>query len=146
MNLANTARLHRVADEIQKTLMGVLLKHLRDPRLQWISITSVEMTRDLSAARVYYSTLSDQTDVEAVQKALNKAKGLFRKHISKEIHLRGTPDLFFCYDDSIEYGYKMDSAIAKARTDDQSSIQHNDEDQDDGENKKKLSHKWERLR
>lgn len=144
--MANTARLHRVADEIQKTLMNVLLKHLRDPRLQWISITSIEMTKDLSAARVYYSTLSDQTDVEAVQQALNKAKGLFRKHISKEIHLRGTPDLFFCYDDSIEYGYKMDSAIAKARTDDKSSIQQDDENKDDAYNNKKPTHKWERLR
>ena len=133
--MANNARVQRVLDELLKTLVTVLRKKIRDPRLEWVNITSVEASKDLSYARVYYTSLTDKgnankdndtvTDKD-IQKAFAKSLGFFRNSIAKEMMLRTTPNLKFIQDTSSEYGRKMDDLIKKARKQDIEFI-HKDE-------------------
>jgi ribosome-binding factor A len=134
--------MHRVSDEIQKTVTKVLSREIRDPRLQWVSVTGVEMSKDLSNAKVFFSNLSDDVDIASISQALERSKGLFRKHISKEIHLRITPDISFQYDESLIYGNKMDALITKARDEDKDIII----EESDNDIEKKPATKRERLR
>ena len=133
--MATTARIYRVSDEIQKTVTKVLAKDISDPRLKWVSITGVDVSKDLSAAKIYYSSLSDEISAEELDRAFDKAKGLFRKYISKEIHLRITPSIRFIYDASLFYGNKMDKLITEARLDDKQTIDHSDSEEDSIDNK-----------
>ncbi|MDC0534615.1 30S ribosome-binding factor RbfA [Francisellaceae bacterium] len=140
--MANTARMHRVSDEIQKTVTKVLSREIRDPRLQWVSITGVDVSKDLSTAKVFFSNLSDNVDITSISQALERSRGLFRKYIAKEIHLRITPDISFHYDDSLIYGNKMDALITKARDEDKDIIT----DKNENDTEEKPATKRERLR
>jgi ribosome-binding factor A len=72
----------------------LLLQKIKDPRLQQVAITSVEMTDDLRLARIYFSIIGSESE-ENVAKGLEHAKGFIRKHLAAEIKLRLVPELLF---------------------------------------------------
>ena len=111
-------RVNRVSDEIQKLLAICLKDKIRDPRLKDISITQVELPRDLSLAKVYFS-LTNSQNIRDVTKALRAAKGFFRTMLSKYLSLRYIPRLHFIHDVTSSYGAKLDNLISKARLKDQ---------------------------
>ena len=116
--MATSARVQRVADEIQKTIILLLATKVRDPRLKLISITGVDVSKDLSSAKVFFSSINDEVDVAGILKAFNLATGFFRTSIARSINLRVAPKLRFFYDDSLVYGSRMEKLIAKARESD----------------------------
>ncbi|MFT6834690.1 MAG: ribosome-binding factor A [Francisellaceae bacterium] len=146
--MATISRRHRVADEIQKTITKTLSREINDPRLKWVSITSVDVSGDLSYAKIYYSSLLDKASQEEMAVSFAKAKGLFRKCISREIKLRITPSISFIYDDSMVYGNKMDDLISKARSADEDLIAQDDSslDEDHKEESPERKDGRERLR
>ncbi|WP_119342882.1 30S ribosome-binding factor RbfA [Facilibium subflavum] len=129
--MATTARVQRVADEIQKVIVALLAKKVRDPRLRWVSITGVDVSKDLSSAKVYFSSVDKDVQVNDLLKAFESAKGFFRSAVAKQINLRVAPSLRFIYDDSLAYGNKMADLIQKARKDDEKLITSEDADQED---------------
>ncbi|MCK5341267.1 MAG: 30S ribosome-binding factor RbfA [Desulfobulbaceae bacterium] len=98
---APSRRPARVADAIRNEIAVLLLRSIKDPRLQHIAITEVEMTSDLKHARVYYQCPDDQA--KKAEDGLARAKGFIRSHLAKELALRSVPDLIF----------KRDLAMAK---------------------------------
>jgi ribosome-binding factor A len=107
-------RSHRVADFIQRELSVLIRGELKDPRLSpMLTIASVEVSRDLSVARVYYSVL-DAEDRQATQEALASASGFLRKQLARRMQIRSVPQLRFHYDDSAEHGARMSALIADA--------------------------------
>lgn len=112
------ARSQRVADQIQRELAQMVQRELKDPRLGLISISGVELSRDLSYAKVYVSSLVD-TDHEEVIKALTRASGFLRHQLGNAMRLRVVPNLKFIYDDTVEKGINMskliDDAISQER-------------------------------
>jgi ribosome-binding factor A len=120
--MANSARMQRVSDEIQKILVRILQRHAKDPRLKWVTVTAVEVSKDLSFAKVYYSSLSNDYNNNDVEKALIKSSGFFKTCLSKEISTRVAPGLKFILDTSTQYGQKMESLISKARNSDREFI------------------------
>lgn len=112
------ARSQRVADQIQRELALLVQRELKDPRLDLISIASVELSRDLAYAKVYVSSFSD-TDPEEITKALDKASGFLRHQLGQAMRLRIVPNLKFIYDDTLEKGINMskliDDAISQER-------------------------------
>ena len=75
-------RVDRLAEQIQREVDDILLKRVRDPRVQDITITGVDVTGDLQQATIYYSLLSDKaSDGEKAQQGLDKAKGLIRSEL-----------------------------------------------------------------
>ncbi|MFK7890407.1 MAG: 30S ribosome-binding factor RbfA [Granulosicoccus sp.] len=107
-------RSHRVADYIQRELALLVRNELKDPRVSpMLTISSVEVTRDLSSAKVYY-TLLDEAEQQDTQTALVNAAGFLRKSLARIMRTRTVPTLRFYYDDSAARGAHMSSVIADA--------------------------------
>lgn len=109
-------RTDRIADLIQRELATILMRESQDPRFAMISVSAVTVTRDLSQAKIYISAYQadGQQKITETIKALNKAAGFFRSLLANRIKLRTTPQLFFVYDESIEYGNRLTHLIDKA--------------------------------
>jgi len=109
-------RSERLASQIQRELAGLVRNNLKDPRLSAPSILEVQVTRDLSQAKVYFSVLDPQ-DAEQNLQALKHASGYLQREIGKVLKARITPKLVFIYDDSDIRGRTMseliDSVIAR---------------------------------
>ena len=125
-----SSRAQRVADQIQRELANLIQLEVNDPRVGLVSITGVDVSRDLAHARVYITvmnTLSEDSDVneatlsspgeldkleiEENLKALTKASGYLRTLLSKRLSTRSVPKLEFHYDSSIERGQQLSDLI-----------------------------------
>jgi len=109
-------RSDRLASQIQRELAALVRINLKDPRLSTPAILEVQVTRDLSQARVFFSVLDPQ-DAEQNLQALKHASGYLQREIGKVLKARITPKLVFIYDDSDIRGRTMseliDSVIAR---------------------------------
>jgi ribosome-binding factor A len=128
--MAAQGRVHRVESELKKVLSVVLRSKINDRKLSMATITEIEVSKDLSYAKVYYSCLIPQ-DVGYIIKAFQKSKGLFRSEIASSLKLRIVPDLKFIYDDSVEYGAKMEGKIQNALDADSKIINQDDKSLDE---------------
>ena len=107
-------RSHRVADFIQRELAGLIRTEIKDPRISpMLTISSVEVSRDLSVAKVYFS-LFDPEERKETQDALGRASGFLRRQLARQMNTRSVPTLRFFYDDSAERGAHMSAVIADA--------------------------------
>lgn len=107
MNLRPT----RIAEQMKKELSDIISRKIKDPRVGFVTVTDVELTGDLQQATVYISVLGDEVAKEETLKGLNKAKGFIRSEIGQRIRLRKTPELIFEFDESLEYGNRIESLI-----------------------------------
>ena len=104
-------RVERVAEQIKKELSQLIQAELKDPRIGFITLTGVEVTGDLSQARVFLSVLGSEEQKEETLKALARGKGFLRSELGKRIRFRHTPDLLFKFDSSIEYGSRIEALL-----------------------------------
>tara|TARA_B100001094_G_C18126547_1_gene769823 strand:- start:812 stop:1195 length:384 start_codon:yes stop_codon:yes gene_type:complete len=111
----NNHREFKLADQIQRELASLFHLEVKDPRITFITITDVELTVDLSLAKIFYSTFpSDSEKVIKTQKGLEAVTGFLRSKISKSIRLHHAPELKFIYDDSLERGRFLSNLIEEA--------------------------------
>ncbi|MDD3853880.1 MAG: 30S ribosome-binding factor RbfA [Syntrophomonadaceae bacterium] len=110
-------RQERMSVEIKKVLSQIIQDNIKDPRLDFstISVTRVDVTNDLSHAKVNISVLGDDAKQDETMKVLQKAKGYLRSELAKEIQLRYAPELEFRLDKSIEHGIKIASLLEELR-------------------------------
>lgn len=114
----NIKRVARISEEIKKIVSGLLLTDLKDPRISSMtSITEVDVSNDLSYAKIYVSVLGDEEQKQDTLEGLNSAKGFVRKEISKNVKLRHTPQPRFLLDESIERGMELTKLIEKVSKD-----------------------------
>ena len=109
-------RANRVADFIRSELADIVLKKMRDPRVSMLSVTDARVSRDLSFADVYVSSLVAQ-DAAARQNlvdVLNQASGFLRSAIAGRHAMRTTPKLRFHYDDLLREGPRVEALIDQA--------------------------------
>ncbi|WPE18083.1 30S ribosome-binding factor RbfA [Candidatus Thioglobus autotrophicus] len=104
-------RIERINELVRRELVTLLKNETKDPRLANVVITDVLTSRDLSAAKVYY-TVSEQ-DQKEVEILLNKASGFFRSRLSKTVDLRHTPALRFMFDPAPNTGARIDDLLSK---------------------------------
>ncbi|HEM3560903.1 TPA: 30S ribosome-binding factor RbfA [Streptococcus suis] len=110
--MANHFRTDRVGMEIKREVNEILQKKVRDPRVQGVTITDVQMVGDLSMAKVYYTIMSDlASDNQKAQTGLEKATGTIKRELGRKLTLYKIPDLVFEKDQSIEYGNKIDQML-----------------------------------
>lgn len=105
-----SVKIERIADNIQKELSYILQLEVRDEDIKFVTITDVHVTNDLSFAKVYVTVLNEKKK-EATLKALKDAAGFLRKELAKRIDVRHIPELQFVYDESIDYGKKIETII-----------------------------------
>jgi ribosome-binding factor A len=106
-------RSNRIGELMKKELGDIIGRKLKDPRVGFVTVTAVEVTGDLQQATVYITVLGDDEQKEATFSALMKATGFIRSEIGKRIRLRKTPELLFQFDESIEYGNKIERMLGE---------------------------------
>lgn len=108
-----SGRPQKLGDLIQRELSDLVQRELRDPRVGMITITSVDVSPDLSHAKVFYTTL-DPAHLEEAARGLKRAAGFLRSQLAKRIKLYTTPELRFVYDESVERGDRLSRLIDAA--------------------------------
>ncbi len=108
------SRHQRLATEVLRTLSDVLRLESKDPRLRDLSLTLVDLSRDLSVARVYFTTLDPSKDPEPAIEGLRRAAGFLRSRLGRELQIRHVPELRFVHDDSAEQGARISELIDSA--------------------------------
>jgi ribosome-binding factor A len=107
-------RARRVADQIQRELSGLIRLELRDPRVRFVTLTEVEVSRDLAHARVWYTVLGDPPVRREVGAGLERAAGFLRSQLAHRLGLRVVPQLEFAFDESVERGARLARLIDEA--------------------------------
>ena len=102
----------RINEELTKE-MAEIIRTVKDPRIQkwFVSITAVDCTADLRSAKVYYSAVGKDVDMNEVKKGLISASGYIRSQIAQRMNLRITPELRFYQDTSMEHGTQMSALL-----------------------------------
>jgi ribosome-binding factor A len=114
------SRTQRVADQMQRLIAQLVSRELKDPRIGMVTINSVDVSRDLGYADVYFTLLSlndqDAKSDEVVQtgKILNNASGFIRTELAKQMKMRHIPHVRFHFDQSVGYGRKLSTLIDEA--------------------------------
>ena len=108
-------RRDKVAANIMTTVAQMLQGRIKDPRLGFVTVTSVEVTGDLQHAKVYYTAWGSESQQSASAAALNSAKGLIRSAVGKNLGTRLTPTLEFVTDPVTQQAAAVESALASAR-------------------------------
>ncbi|HXH02988.1 MAG TPA: 30S ribosome-binding factor RbfA [Candidatus Competibacteraceae bacterium] len=107
-------RTRRVGEQMRRDLAQLIRDEVRDPRTSLVSITSVEVSRDLAHAKVFVTYLGDAAERRGVLEALNQTAARLRQILGRDMHIRTVPRLQFVYDDSIERGSRLTALINAA--------------------------------
>ena len=108
-------RVEKVQEAIQHEISNMLLLDIKDPRIKLVTVTGVNLTDDMSKAKIFVSLYGSEEEQEQAWKALNKAKGFLRTEIAKRIRLRFTPELILEKDTSWEYGAHIDNLLRQIK-------------------------------
>lgn len=104
-------RSNRVGEQMKKELGEIIGRKIKDPRIGFVTVTDVQVTGDLQQAKVFISVLGDDLQRENTLKGLAKAKGFIRSEIGQRIRLRKTPEITFEFDESIDYGNRIENLL-----------------------------------
>jgi ribosome-binding factor A len=104
-------RSNRVGEQMKKELGEIIGRKIKDPRIGFVTVTDVQVTGDLQQAKVFISVLGDNQQRENTLKGLAKAKGFIRSEIGQRIRLRKTPEITFEFDESIDYGNRIENLL-----------------------------------
>lgn len=107
-------RPQRVAEAIKEDLMDLFRHEVKDPRVGFVSIVKVDVSKDLSQARVFFSVLGDDQAKKETLKGLQSAAGYLRMQLATRLSLRHTPELVFRLDESIEHGVRISELLGQA--------------------------------
>ncbi len=105
-------RVQRLAGELQKEIAAILDREIKDPRLDMVSVVSVQIAPDGCSAHIHLSTMQPEgSDTRDIVAALEIAKGYIRRELGKRLKTRIIPELFFHVEESIAYGVRMMKVI-----------------------------------
>ncbi|MDD3187580.1 MAG: 30S ribosome-binding factor RbfA [Bacilli bacterium] len=104
-------KIDRINNMLLEQISYILEQEIKDDDIKFVTITAVKTTNDLSFAKVYFTVLNN--DPKVTECALNNAKGYIRKLLYDRVELRHIPELTFTFDESIEYGKKIEDIIEK---------------------------------
>src|SRR5699024_9992294 len=101
-------RAESVGQQMKQEIMDIVNNKVKDPRIGFLTITEVQLTNDLSNATIYLTVLGNDKQIDDTFKGLEKAKGFIKSEIGSRMRLRIVQDLKFEYDESIDYGNKIE--------------------------------------
>jgi ribosome-binding factor A len=113
------ARSRRVEEQLKRLLAELVRREVKDPRVGLVTITAVEVSRDLTHAKVYFTPFAGQGDADAALQALRHAAGFLRHELRHELRLRVMPELDFRIDESVERGARVSALISEAVAEDE---------------------------
>jgi len=112
------ARSDRVGGQVKKVMAELLQKEIKDPCLDGVTITGVRMSRDLRIAKIYFATTSGPDTHTAALAGFDRARGFVKRELAQRLGLRYMPDLKFYYDESIDYGERIERLLKSVKQDD----------------------------
>ena len=116
---------NRLGEELKKEISDILLHEIKDPDIGFVSIVLVDVSHDLRVAKVYYSVMGSDDEIDKTQRAMKRVAGYIRHELAGRLSLRYTPELVFIYDNSIEHGIR----IAKILEDEKKKTNYGDENE-----------------
>jgi ribosome-binding factor A len=109
------SRTRRIGEQMQRELATLIQQEIQDPRLGMVTVSAVEVSRDLAHAKVFITVLDDQQqDIAASLDVLNRASGFLRHELGRRMTLRTVPALRFVYDESMARGNELSRLIDEA--------------------------------
>ncbi len=112
----NQIKLERINSSLVEQISYIIAHDVKNPDINFVTITGAKVTSDLSLAKIYFTVL-DQSKVKETLLALKDASGYIRHELRERIDIRQIPELEFVYDESIEYGNKIEKIIDKLHED-----------------------------
>ena len=109
------ARVVRVAGEIQKQVGQILRDEVKDPRIGFVTITRVDLSRDCRFAKIYFSLLGSEKQTRDTQVGLKRSKGFIRKLLAQNMKLRYTPEIVFKLDEGAKYSVRISEVLEKIK-------------------------------
>jgi len=104
-------RLARVNVQIQREISDILFRRVNDPRIGFVTVTGVKVSKDYDTAAVYVSLFGSEAERDASWKGLERARSFIRLELGKRIRLRKTPEIVFRLDDSLERGARIEQEL-----------------------------------
>ena len=120
------SRSRRVGEQMQRELAQLIQQEIKDPRIGFVTVSAVDLSRDLSVAKVFISTLNKEQDVSEVLAVLTKASGFLRRELGRRMKTRIIPELRFVHDISIERGSELSALIDQAVASDSQNTNEDD--------------------
>jgi ribosome-binding factor A len=108
------SRTQRVAELIRRELAVIIAREIDDPRMRFVSVTAVQVSKDLRNAKVFVTQMKTDDDSTVDVRSLQKAAGFLRRQLASVLSLKNVPALTFVYDNSIERGVDLSRLIEKA--------------------------------
>lgn len=112
-------RVRKLQEYIKQEMSQMLMRGLKDPRIGFVTVTSVEVTGDLREATIYCSLFGSEEEKTASLRALKHASGHIRSEIGKNLNLRHVPEINFAQDTSLDYSMHIESLLNKIKEEDQ---------------------------
>lgn len=123
-------RTGRMAEELKKEIMEIIQNHLKDPRVDGlVSVTEVQVSNDLSYAKVYVTKYGSAWAQNEALQGLNDSKGFIRRELSKRFKTRTVPELSFVADESLQYGAKIEAILQEIKKDAPESFEEESHEQ-----------------
>ncbi len=110
-------RPERVGEQIHKEVAQLMMHGIKDPRVAPVSITGVQVSRDLSIAKVFFTVLDEATERKDAERGLKSVAPYLRRQLGQVMRMRFIPELRFEYDKSISYGQKIDNLLRQVEDD-----------------------------
>jgi len=110
-------RADKVADLIKAEISDILLRQINDPQVQEITVTGVRVTDDLRQAKVFFVRMGQNACSDETMRGLDRAAGFLRRELGKRLRLRYVPEIRFIFDESFEYGDRINRLLAEIEKD-----------------------------
>ncbi len=104
-------RADRVSELVRHEISTILLRDVKDPRIETVTVTRVKITDDLRSARVYFGVLNKTTQVEEIESALQQASSFIHKLMARRLRLKNTPKLVFKFDRNLDYSSRISEIL-----------------------------------
>ncbi len=106
-------KFEKLVSLVREKVTNIILYRMKDPRIGFITVTKVDLSRDLKSLRVYFSVLGDQADRSKATKALENSRGFVRSEVAKALRTRSVPEVEFEYDESGERATRILNIISE---------------------------------
>ena len=110
-------RTSRVGDQIMKVVADLLLRKVRDPRVKDVTLTGIEVSKDLRHSRIFFSVMGETKDIQKTQKGLDSARGFIKREIGSRMDIKYIPDIIFKYDPTLEKTEDLEKLFKKINLD-----------------------------
>ncbi|MCA9398709.1 MAG: 30S ribosome-binding factor RbfA [Candidatus Omnitrophica bacterium] len=105
------SRMDKVNQQVRREIGLIIQQEMSDPRLQFVAITRVDVSKDLRTARVFFNVIGDSKKILDAKNALQSARGAIRRKVGQKIKMRFTPEFSFFYDDSMDIANRIEDTL-----------------------------------